>query len=161
MTVEIRHDDVLAGELAWLVLHRVAPDELVIFELTAQEYFADPRAVLHPKRREESVGFGLDLALLTPYVLAVSSSVVVWLGAVVGEVARDESKAVVTAWVRRLFRRNQPPSREPVTPLSIEQARNVRVVAYRQARVLGLADDMAGLIADSVVGAVLVEPGVR
>lgn len=151
--------DQLSGELARLVLERVAPDEVVLFELTAEEYFADPQAVLDPRRREESVGFGLDLALLTPYILAVAGTVVTWLGTTVAEAAREESSAVVTEWVRRLFRHNRrgTPEAGQIRPLSHEQARRIREVAYQRAKALGLDDGRAALIADSFVGAVLVE----
>ncbi len=139
MTTENRANDELSGELARLVLEQVAPDELAIFELTAEEYFADRQGVLNPQRREESVGFGLDLALLTPYVLAVASMVVTWLGTTVAEAAREESTAVVTSWIRRLFRRSQQnsPAPEPVRPLSIDQARRIREVAFQRAKALG------------------------
>lgn len=156
MTIESPDNDELSGELARHVLEQVAPDELVIFDQTAEDYFANRQAVLDPRRREETVGFGLDLALLTPYVLAVAGAVVPWLGATVAEAAGEESKAVVTSWVRRLFRRSQQASREPVEPLSIEQARKVREIAYQRAKALGLPDGNAVLIADAVVGAVLV-----
>ena len=131
----------------------------MIFELTAEEYFADRQAVLNPQRREESVGFGLDHALLTLYVLAVASMVVTWLGTTVAEAARQESTAVVTSWVRRLFRRSQQssPAQEPVRPLSIDQAHRIHEVAFQRAKALGLDDDKAALIADSFVGAVFVE----
>lgn len=80
--------------------------------------------------------------------------VVTWLGTAVAEAA---STAVVTSCVRRLFRRSSP-APEPVRPLSIEQAHQVREAAFQPAKALGLDDDKAALIADSFVGAVLVEP---
>jgi hypothetical protein len=154
-------EQALAGELAQLILDRVAPDELVIFDETAEEYFQDPQAVLDPKRREEAVGFGLDLALLTPYVLAVASSVVGWLVTTVADAAREESKPVVASFIRRLFRRGEGTAPEPVQPLTIEQARRMRDIAYQRAKALGLVDGQAALIADSVVGAVLIAEWAR
>jgi hypothetical protein len=159
MTVnEPQAEQALACELAQLILDRVAPDELVIFEETAEEYFQDPQAVLDPKRREEAVGFGLDLALLTPYVLAVATTVVGWLATTVAEAAREESKPMVASFIRRPFRRGDRRAHdsEPVQPLTIEQARRVRDVAYQRAKALGLVDGQAMLIADSVVGAIVV-----
>jgi hypothetical protein len=151
-------DQALVGELTQLVLDRVAPDELVIFDETAEEYFQDPHAVLDSRRREEAVGFGLDLALLTPYVLAVATSVVGWLVTTIAEVARDESKPVVASFIRRLFRRGDETAHDakPVQPLTLEQARSMRDIAYQRAKALGLVDGQATLIADSLVGAVLV-----
>lgn len=149
----------LTGELAQLVLEQIAPEELVLFEETAEEYFRHPEAVLNPQHRDEPVGFGLDLALLTPYVLAVAMPVVQWLAATVAEAVGKESKPLIGSLVRYLFRRDgetSPDETAPVPPLSIEQARRVREIAYQQAKALGLDDDQTALLADSVVGAVLV-----
>ena len=55
----------LVGELARAVVERVAPEELGLFEETEADYFRDPGLVLRAGRRDEAVGFGLDLALLT------------------------------------------------------------------------------------------------
>jgi hypothetical protein len=144
----------LVAELAQLVLERAAPEELVLFEETAQEYFDDPGAVLDPTRRDEPVGFGLNLALLTPYVLAVVTPAVRYLAATVADSLAEESRPLVAGMVRRLLRKPQPvPSGiQPPPPLNAEQARRVRELAYQRALALGLDDDHAVLLADSVVG---------
>jgi hypothetical protein len=85
----------LVAELAQLVLEQVAPEELVIFPQSAEEYFDDPQATLDPRRRDEAVGFGLDLALRTPYVLAVVTPVIHYLAAAVADAAREEVAPVV------------------------------------------------------------------
>jgi hypothetical protein len=153
--MDSRAGDTLSGELAWQVVGRLAPDELAVFGPVAEEYFADPQAVLSPARREEAVGFGLDLAMLTPYALAVAGSVVTWLVATVSTAAREESEALVTSWVRGLFRRTAAPA-PAVPPLSDEQARTVRRIAVQQGRAVGLPDQQAALVADAIVGAIRV-----
>ena len=145
MGIDASERDELTRELARLALHRAAPDELVIFDDLAVEYFADPHAALRPQDRDETLGFGLDLTLLTPYVLAVAGFVLPLLNDVVTEVATQQGNA----WVGRLIRREP----EPVQ-LSQEQARRVQVVAFEQARRAGLDDNRARLVADSIVGAV-------
>ena len=159
MSAQVDRD--LVEELARAVLEEAAPEELVIFEDTAAEYFADPGAVLDPARRAEAVGFGLDLALLTPYVLAVVTPVVTFLLQTAVSAAKEESAPLLKAWVRRLFRRVSPeaasgPDPDAAAPgpepLTAAQAAQVRQVALSRASDLGLPDEQARLLADSVVG---------
>jgi hypothetical protein len=149
----------LVTELARLALEQAAPDELVLFSETAEEYFNDPQAVLDPKRRDEALGFGLDIAMLTPYVLAVAAPVIRDLASTVAEAVKHEAPPLVASLVRRLLR--QPgPARESASeappPLTTEQARQVRELAYQHAKRLGLNEDQAMLLADSMVGRLIV-----
>jgi hypothetical protein len=158
----------LTGELARAVVGRIAPEELGLFEETEADYFRDPRLVLRAGRRDEAVGFGLDLALLTPYVLMVGAVVVHFLAGVVsdavGDEVRDEIKPVIAGRVRRLLRRDDPAAadrpeaggHDRAQGVTAEQAREVRQVALRQARQSGLDDEKAALLADAFVGALLV-----
>jgi hypothetical protein len=149
----------LLEELARTILEHSAPEELVIFEETAEEYFHHPDAVLHPARRDEALGFGLDLALLTPYVLAVAAPVLGFLVQTVAAAAKEEATPRVRELVRRLFNRSAPEDAqhedEPMT-LTPEQAREVRAVALARATDLGLPEEQARLLADSVVGGLVV-----
>jgi hypothetical protein len=158
----------LVGELARAVVRCVAPEELGLFAETEADYFRDPELVLRVRSRDEAVGFGLDLALLTPYVLVVGAAVVHFLAMVVSDAvrdeARDELKPVIAGRVRRLLRRDDPAAadrREPeehdrAPGVTVEQAREVRQVALRQAMRSGLDDEKAALLADAFVGALLV-----
>jgi hypothetical protein len=149
----------LVAELARLALEEAAPEELVLFPETAEEYFQDPQAVLDPERRDEALGFGLDIAMLTPYVLAVATPVIRFLVSTVAEAVGEEAKPLVVRIVRRLFRRSDPASKaagEAQTPLSSDQARQVRELAYQRAKGLGLDEDRAALLADAVVGGLIV-----
>ena len=150
-------DRALVEDLARAVLEQAAPEELAVFDETAQEYFTDPQAVLDPRRRDEAVGFGLDVALLTPYVLAVATPVLSFLLETVAGAARSEAQPVIRDLVRRLFRRAAPDgaSKAP-TPLTAEQAARVREVARSRAADLGLPEEQQRLLADSVVGGLLV-----
>lgn len=154
-------DRALMEDFARTVLEQAAPEELVIFEDTAEEYFQDPRAVLDPKRRDEAVGFGLDVALLTPYVLAVAAPVLTFLVNTVAEAAKAEAKPVIGDLVRRLFRRFRSdnadePSGDQAVALSPEQAAKVRELALARAQDLGLPVEQARLLAESVVGGLVV-----
>ena len=145
----------LVAQLARMALEQAAPEELVLFQDNAREYFKDPQAALSPERRDEALGFGLDLAILTPYALAVATSVIRFLASTVGEAVGEESKPLVTRIVRRLLRRPDPASETAEAtppPLTAEQTRQIHEVAYQRAKRLGLDEDQATLLADSVVG---------
>ncbi len=154
-------DRVLLEEFAKQVLAEVAPEELAIFDETAQEYHEDPRGVLSASGRDEAVGFGLDLAMLTPYVLALSGPVLAYLLKTVGDAAKKESQPLIADWVHRLFRHGHgdqkaDPDRqaEPDRPVTIspEEAAQVREVALARAHDLKLPDEKARLLADAIVG---------
>jgi hypothetical protein len=158
----------LVGELARVVVGRVAPEELGLFEETEADYFRDPRLTLKAGARDEAVGFGLDMALLTPYVLVAGVAVVRFLAAVVSDAVRDEVrdelKPVIAGRIRRLLRRDdlvaadrrQSGERDRAPGVTVEQAREVRRVAVQQAKQCGLDDEKATLLADAFVGALLV-----
>jgi hypothetical protein len=143
----------LVDELAKHVLSDVAPEELAVFDETAEEYHQDPRGVLSASGRDEAVGFGLDIALLTPYVLAVAGAVVSFLVDTVGDAAKKEATPVIGDWVHRLFRRGRGDRTAKDEPhLSPEQAAEVRKVALARAHDLKLPEEKARLLADAIVG---------
>ena len=137
----------LISELGKLVLDQAAPEELLVFDDTAEEYFRDPEAVLDPKRRDEAVGFGLELALLTPYVLAAVTPVVQFLLEAASDAVQSEAKGAVATALRRLLRRDGAPA-----ALSQEQLRSVRELAYTRACAVGVEEAKAAVIADAVIG---------
>lgn len=140
----------LVAELAELVLEQVAPEEIAVLPETADEYFRDPRSVLEPRRRDEAIGFGLDLALLTPYVLAVATPVVGVLAAIAQQTLQDASVRTI----QRLLRRRGEPDTGPA--LSADQARRLRDSALEHARGVGLDEPRATLLADAIVGGLAV-----
>jgi hypothetical protein len=148
----------LVTELAEAVLGNAAPEELVVFDETAAEFFQDPDRLLGARSRDEPVGFGLEMQLLTPYVLAIAVPVVSFLISLVTDSVKEASKTATGEWVRRLFKRKAAPDAETdsVPALTPEQARRVQQIAYEKATALGLSDATASLLADSVVGGVLV-----
>lgn len=149
----------LTAELAWNALSVTAPDELPIFEETAADYFADPRRSLSAVRGDEAVGFGLELALITPTVLAVAAAALHALGAIVANAVKSEGEPVARKLIRRLFRlpdRDGHPAEPDPPPLSIEQVRHVRSAAYNRAVALGMSHPEAGVLADAIAGRLLV-----
>ncbi|CAM5790352.1 hypothetical protein [Cellulomonas persica] len=174
----------LVRDLASTVLASQAPDELALLDLTSEEFFADPDAALTRDRRDESLGFGIELAMLTPLVLAVVTPVVQFLvdlatdtiKETITDSAKHELTPRVAAWLRRVTRRGDDPAApapalgaspdsapsgavvpDEVAPaLTGEQARAVHDLAHRRALDLGLDETRAGLLADAVVGGLVV-----
>lgn len=150
---------ILTNEFAQQILQQVAPEELVLYNATADEYFTDPHAVLNPKGRDEALGFGLELLMLTPVVISVAQTVLQWLASAAVEAAIKESTPSVMSYVRRLFGGADENSvAQPASRLTPEQAKHVREIAYNQAVTIGLEPEKAALIADSTAG-VLVTAG--
>lgn len=150
----------LVRELAQQVLEVTAPKELVLFDETAEEYFSDPDGILNAKGKDELVGSGVELTLLTPYILAVVTPVIQLLAGMVGESVKAEGQAGVSRFVRRLFRRPQPEpttdSEDQMASLTPQQLALVRDVALKRGRAVGLPDDRATLLADAIAGGVAV-----
>jgi hypothetical protein len=134
------------------VLAQVAPDELVVLDDTAEEYFADPAAALRPDGGDTPLGSGVTVAMMTPYLLAASSVVLPVLGTIAGELGKDIAKDLVKDRIRRLFKRHPD---EPAGPdaLSPEQAGRVRQAVIAQCHAVGLPSEQAALVADATVGA--------
>jgi len=160
-------DQALVSELSQVVLAQAAPDELVVFDETAQEYFADPAGSLRPHGRDEPVGFGIDIALLTPYVLAVATPVIQLIVGLVSDAIRSDSRPVLAPLVRRLLRLPEQgdgaastgeEATSTAAPLALtpDQARQIHDVALQRGRTLGLPDDQASMLADAVVGGLVV-----
>jgi hypothetical protein len=144
----------LTVELTALALARAAPDELVLLDETAEEYFADPAALLRADS-DTPLGSGIDVAMMTPYLLAASSAVLPVLGTIAGELGKDAAKDLVkdpvVSWIRGLFKRHraEPPGPDALTP---EQAERVRDTVVAQCQHLGLPSGHAALIADATIG---------
>jgi hypothetical protein len=162
----------LVTELAGVVLETAAPEELVILDETAQEYFADPQAVL-AAGRDEALGFGIDMALMVPYVLAAATPVVKYLVSIVADSVKEVVTPLIAERVRRLFRHNAvdsgtqvqgPPQVSAAVPmsdgqaalaLSDEQVRFLRDTALSQLHSVGLDEGPAQTLVDALVGALV------
>jgi hypothetical protein len=149
----------LVQDLAAAVVEELEPDEMAVFEETAEDYFADPQAVLNPEKRDEAVGFGIDAALITPIVLAVAGQVVEFLAGVVVQATGEGVKPTLVRVLRRVLRLEEakPAAADPPR-LTQEQVEHVRSIAYARACDLGLAEDKSRLLADSVAGGVRINP---
>jgi hypothetical protein len=151
----------LTLELTAASLARIAPDELVVLDETAAEYFDDPDALLRQNAEDNPLGAGIDVVMLSPYVLAAATAVLPVLAGFAGEIAKglatDLAKEPLSVWIRRLFRRHPA---EPPGPFALTgyEAGRVREVVVAQCYRAGVPSDKAALIADATVGSLHVRP---
>jgi hypothetical protein len=160
MTTTPDVEQAAARELAREALATASPDELPILDETADLYFDDPAAALEPGRGEGTVGFGLELALLGPFVVHAAVAAVRWLASVVADSAQEEGAEAVRQGVRaligRLAGRHPEPGGAPhALALSDADVARLRAVTRSSATSAGLDEARAGLVADAVVGALL------
>lgn len=150
------HD--LTTELAAAVVERVSPDELPIFDDVAEEYFRDPARALADNRRDEPLGFGLDLALVGPYALAIAVPVVQLLGSIaqdlIKDLAKDAAEPHLRDLVRRMLTRRTGRRASGALPVTLTPAQVLKVqnTSFRTATSLGLPDEQARLLSDAIVG---------
>jgi hypothetical protein len=173
----------LATELARSAVKHVAPEELVLFDEIAVDYWSDPVVSLEPDRRGEAVGFGMDAALVTPMLIAMTTPVIEYLAAQMYGAVGKRAGPKLTAALRRLLgllrprpdnlpgditetvqvgsaRAEQAPATADaagpdVEPLTSEQLERVRGIAEETAVALGVPAERARVLANAVVGSVV------
>lgn len=134
----------LATEIGRRLVEKVAPEEAAMFEQTWQALGRRPAR--HRGRRPEPLGFGLPEAG-TVLVTAIVSGV---LTAVIEDLAKDFG----TRWGRALARLRRRPENvlpDPLPPLPPSRLEEIREIAYRRARKLGLSETKANALADALV----------
>lgn len=155
----------VAVELTAAALARIAPDELIVLDETAAEYFHDPEGTLRGAGGDSPLGSGITVTMVTPYLLSVASVLLPLLGTIVGEITRDIAKDIaldlakepLTNRVRRLFRKSPAAPAGPIA-LSAEQAGRVRHAVLTQCHRLGLPSEQAALVADATLGSLHTRP---
>ena len=147
----------LTEQLARLAVEQAAPDEMLTFDEVAEDYFADPAGTLAPKRADEPVGFGLELALMTPIALAVAQFVVKVLADLLSSSIKEAAEPSLTSLLRRILRMHSEESGMRSATLTLEQRNHVFTVARREAERLGLPAERATLLGLAIVGAMDIE----
>ncbi|WP_433247480.1 hypothetical protein ACQPYK_47095 [Streptosporangium sp. CA-135522] len=133
-----------ATELGRRLVEKVAPDESAMFE---QTWKALGRRPTWPRRRSpEPLGFGLPEAgavLVTAIVSGMLTTVI-----------EDLAKDFGSWWGRALARLRRRPEDllpDPLPPLSASRLEEIRKIAYKRARKLGLSEARASALADALV----------
>jgi hypothetical protein len=154
--VSAAESDVLVAALARATVEKAAPEELPLFRATSEAYFADPGALEQKQSRDETLGFGVDAAmvLVTPVALQVAKDVIGFLGQQLRERAAKEGEGAIDRIIARLVRKDDGEAKaaEPPVELTDEQLEQVRTLAIEKGRALKLSDERATLLADALVG---------
>ncbi|MFD1546268.1 hypothetical protein [Nonomuraea guangzhouensis] len=133
-----------ATELGRRLVEKVAPDESAMFEQTWKAL--ERRSGRRGTRRSEPLGFGLPEAgavLVTAVVSGVLTTVI-----------EDLAKQFGSRWGRALARLRGRPKEllpDPLPPLPASRLEEIRRIAYKRARKLGLSEDRASALADALV----------
>jgi len=120
------------------------------------------------------LGFGLGDAveLLTPAALAIVSSVLTFLVAEMTKATKAESASLIQERVRQLFKKFQPSVNNPANNaavnqqgkqrlhLTTEQLTQIRAIALKQAQQMKLSETRAKMLADAIVGSLVITTGV-
>lgn len=155
--------DPLAADLARDVVGEHYPAESALFDAVLNEFQADPDRLVGSKALRAPVGMGVDLGLVTPYVLAAAS----FLGCIVAEKTAETAldavrERVAKAWsARRSRRTGQPePTGDGGLPTVTSDDDKVTVVVTVHLWNCGVDPTTAREVAERVVGKLLlpVEP---
>ena len=155
MHVIVRDQDL--ERMARLIVTRVAPDELSLYPAASRAFLANPAAMIgESNARDEVLALGgmTDIAMLTPYILAVSHVVLGFIGTDIVEPLVKEGAGAFRQKIKAIFKHPDPPSQATSLPSEFtqEQLAQVREVALEKARMMHLPKEKAELIADAAVG---------
>jgi hypothetical protein len=154
----------LIADLTRDIVAQTAPQELPLFRTMSAAYFKNPDKVLKDQSgKDEMLGFGVSEAviMLTPSILAIMSQVVTFVTAEVQKSVATNSADVIADLVSKMFKKFRPAEKkdqENLLALTTEQLTRVRNLAYQEARKLALSDAQADLLADSIVGSLVIAP---
>ncbi len=154
----------LIADLSRDIVAQTAPQELPLFRSMSTAYFKDPEKLLKGQSgKDEMLGFAVAgvVIMLTPTILAIMSQVVQFLITEVEKSVATNSADVINVLIRKMFKKFRPEEKkvqENLPALTTEQLTKVRNIAYQEAHKLALPDAQAGLLADSIVGSLVIAP---
>ncbi|WP_440899620.1 hypothetical protein [Actinosynnema sp.] len=125
--------------VARAVVARWHAGELEAFEDLVEAYRADPDGTVRGVRLGAPVGIGIDLAAVTPWVLAAVSAA----GGVLVEKAAEDAWSAGRRWLSRAWGRGGKPE--------AEEAGQATVVITVHLTGLGAAEPVARAVAEQVV----------
>ena len=158
----------LVTDLARDLVAQMAPQELPLFRANSANYFKNPDKALQPQTgKDDMLGFGAGevVTLLTPYLLAVLTEVVTFIVEEVKKSAKTQGTNVINDMVKQMFKKFQP---QPTTqeqkpapsapPLTHDQLAQIRQLAFEKSRKLKLSGRQSAMLADSIVGSLVLAP---
>ncbi|MBS1249271.1 MAG: hypothetical protein MAG431_00847 [Chloroflexi bacterium] len=172
----------LIADLSRDVVVEIAPHETPMFRATSEAYFDNPEKLLESQEgKDDMLGFGSATAatFMTPAVLAVATTVVKFVVEHAKETFEEESEDLLSDIVKKMFKKVRPaeeesqaeeksegeeesepepasPAKEKSLSLTSEQLDMVSKLAFEQARQLRLSENTAELLAESLVGSLVV-----
>ena len=155
----------LIRELTRDVVGFLRPEELLLVDPLASAAAAGTRNGLRAgKRRDEALGVGLSevVTLVTPAVVVAVTAAVNQAAGDTGRLAAQRGERSVNRLLGRLFRRGNDADHKKgteVAEFTVEQMAAVHRLAFARARKLGLSEDKAILLADSLVGGLALPQG--
>ncbi len=151
----------LIAEMSRDVVADVAPDELPLFGMNSTAYFKNPKKALESREgQDDPLGFGIEavIPLLTPVIIAVVTEVITHLEQSLSSHVASGAEGLVGSGLRSIFKRGAKGAAAPAAQLSPAQLAEVRDIAFKKARQLKLPETQAAMLADSVVGGLVVAP---
>jgi hypothetical protein len=142
------------------VVAKAASDEVPLLDLYFADYQENPRRALRPKPVGEApTGFGGDMiGAVVPCVISIGGFLLPIIAQSASDAGVEKAKRTGLRWWRRRRRHPELTEEMHVPELSSEQLRLVRATAVEKARIYGLDERSASLIADAVVGALCTPP---
>lgn len=140
----------LVAQLTRDVLADAAPEETGVFAKDESGWVDGTHRTAAP--RDDMTGFGAEAIaiVLTPYVVAAARTAIRYVAGIVAETAGAEIRPKVAAWVRGLFGQEAVEAVPPTLPVGV--VRRVREETLRTLRDMGLPEDDAALVSDTVAG---------
>jgi len=152
----------LVVELGRDLVSKIAPQEMPLFQANSEAYFKDSQKVLRgQKGKDEMLGFGTGevVTFLTPIVLVVMTEVVGFVTEEVKKSIKAESSNLISEAVKKMFKKFRTEEEKTLPSLTSEQLEQVRKLAFDRARQLKFSEAQARLMADSVMGSLVIGPG--
>jgi hypothetical protein len=155
-------DDTIARQLIMDIsrdtIAQIAPQELPLFRAQSQAYFDDPAEAL--KQRTETDGMlefgpGDAVIFITPAALAIVSEMLVFLTGELRNSFAKQSTDLIGELVKKLFKRFRT-EKDQAPALTNAQLTQVRKIAFEKARQFKLPEAQATLLADALVGGLVV-----
>ena len=151
----------LVIDLSRDIVAQTAPEELPLYRAISAAYSKNPEKTLRGQTgKDEDLGFGVTetTQLLTPVVFSVMSVVVEFLADEILESYKKENPEAIKNLIKNMFKRHKPAQDKRAPSLTSEQLVRVRQHVLEKIRQLGLSDDQARLLADSIVGSLVAAP---
>jgi hypothetical protein len=131
-------------EIARAVVDRHYPGEAEAFDVLVEAYEADPGGTVRGVRLGAPVGFGLELAAITPWVLTAVGAA----GGVLVEKVAEDAYAAGRRWLSRVWARGRTGEPLDLPPGDAPRATILITVHLREH---GAPEDVARQVAEHVV----------